>query len=102
MPSVPKRPRRSEAATEKLVCQHAVKLGVLALKFTPTGQRGWPDRLFLYKGRALFMEFKSEHGRLRPLQQLRSRALSEQRFPVFTVNTPILGKQILDRFLVGP
>jgi hypothetical protein len=36
----------------------AVQAGIASVKLNLAGNRGWPDRLFLYRGHTYFMEFK--------------------------------------------
>lgn len=57
-----------ESFIEEKVCVWAVEQGILTFKFTPIGQRGWPDRMFIYNGRCAFIEFKAEGETIRPLQ----------------------------------
>lgn len=54
--------------------------GVLCKKFTPMGEVGYPDRIFLYRGRAMFIELKATGKRPRPLQAERIRELREYGF----------------------
>jgi hypothetical protein len=50
--------------------------GCIVFKFTPDGQRGWPDRLVLLpNGKCIFIEFKHPGQRLRKLQVERHRQL---------------------------
>lgn len=69
-----------ESAIEKAVCAWAKSQGILPIKFTPDGEVGWPDRIFLYKGTAVFIEFKA-HGKIaRPLQAHRIQVLVNNGF----------------------
>ena len=59
-----------EVSTERRVVRWAKKNGVLQSKFTPAGQRGWPDRIFwVAGGRPLLVEFKRKGKQLQKLQQ---------------------------------
>lgn len=49
-----------ERKLEERVCAWAKEQGILAFKFEVSGQRGWPDRIFIYKGRCAFIEFKAK------------------------------------------
>ena len=69
-----------ESQTEKDVCLWAKAHGILAVKFTPMGEVGWPDRIFLYKGKSVFIEFKATGKRARPLQEHRLEVLRDQQF----------------------
>lgn len=61
--------RETERVIEKRLCQYARDKGWYTRKFTSPGHRGVPDRLFIRKGRHVFMELKAHAGRLTPLQQ---------------------------------
>lgn len=54
--------------------------GVLCVKFTPMGEAGWPDRMFGYKGRVLWIELKATGKKARPLQQARLNQLKSYGF----------------------
>ena len=58
-----------ERAIEAAFMRGMKKLGVEALKLNLQGNRGWPDRLVLLPGRALFIEFKRPGEGPRPLQR---------------------------------
>jgi len=60
-----------ERDVEKQVCAWAKAHGILAIKVTPMGTAGYPDRVFLKDGKAVFIEFKRPGGKLRPLQEHR-------------------------------
>ena len=64
-----------ESQIEKEVCAWAKIHGIQAVKFTPMGEVGWPDRIFLKDGKAIFIEFKRSGQLARPLQQHRLNVL---------------------------
>lgn len=69
------RERRTVARLERLDAR------VRAPKFSPDGQRGWPDRVVLLPGGlALFVEFKRDGQRERPLQAHRRNELTRLGF----------------------
>jgi hypothetical protein len=47
-----------EKVGEQKVVNFATSNGCLVLKLNVLGQRGWPDRMFIYKGKVFFIEFK--------------------------------------------
>ena len=47
-----------ENVTENKVTDYAVERGCLFLKLNVIGRRGWPDRLFIFRGKTFFIEFK--------------------------------------------
>lgn len=69
-----------EKDIERAVCNWAHEHAILAIKFTPDGSTGWPDRIFLYMGRVLFIEFKAPGKAERPLQRHRRQQLVAQGF----------------------
>lgn len=90
-----------EASIEKSVCRYAKGLGVLAIKFSPMGRRGWPDRIFLYKGRVLFIEFKAPGKKATPLQANAMEKLKAEGFDVFLADNARDGKKLIDIFVAG-
>lgn len=60
---------------------------------------GWPDYMFLYDGRVLFMEFKGAGGRLRPLQEYMHAVLRKTGFTVMLVERAEVGQAIIDNFI---
>lgn len=59
-----------EVQIENYLVREIKKLGGLCWKFTSPGQRGVPDRIILLpKGKVIFVELKTETGRLSVLQQ---------------------------------
>lgn len=57
-----------EKTIERAVKNYAEKRGCLTYKMNGPGHRGWPDRMFLYDGRMLFIEFKRAGKKPTPLQ----------------------------------
>jgi len=51
-----------ESTIEHAVCAYAKSKGCLSLKLSGQNQKGQPDRMFLFQGRILFVEFKA-HGK---------------------------------------
>ena len=90
----------SEKDIEHGVCKYAESLGIVQFKFASPNSRGVPDRLYLYRGRVLFIEFKSEKATLQfsPLQQRQRDKIAGVSCPVFLVNDISKGKRIIDTF----
>lgn len=63
---------------------------------------GWPDYLILHQGNALFVEFKSTIGRLRPLQEYVHSQLRNSGFVVHIINDSVEGKLMIDQFIKLP
>ena len=62
---------RLEKEIEKSLVKWAKAHGWLALKFTPFGDRGWPDRIFIKNGTHVWLELKREGFTPGPLQRYR-------------------------------
>jgi len=52
------------------------------LKLNTWGNNGWPDRMFLYNGNVLFIEFKKPGATAEPLQAHRHAQLRALNFKV--------------------
>lgn len=90
--------RRLESSIERAVVEYAKKLGVLVHK---TGQDGWPDRLFLFKGRVAWIEFKREGEEPRPLQKYVHKEMAQRGHTVYVVDDVTYGKALIDNFIRG-
>jgi hypothetical protein len=71
---------RPEAKLEAEVIAWARAQGILCLKLNLMGNTGWPDRVFLHKGRVAFIEFKApgrpcapERNQLARIEELKGR-----------------------------
>lgn len=65
-----------ERDIEKILTSEVKKLGGRAYKWVSPGNDGVPDRIVFFPGRpAVFVELKSETGRLSSLQELQIRRL---------------------------
>lgn len=77
----------------------AEKMGLAQFKFTSPGCRGVPDRVFFYKDRAIFIEFKRTGvTKLDPLQKVIKRILESAHMRVYVCNDIAQGKAILKDF----
>ena len=73
---------RVEADLESQVVTWSMANGILTLKFTPIGQRGWPDRLFFGDhGRLALVELKRPGEKPEPLQLIRIKELNVRGIP---------------------
>lgn len=79
--------KESEKVIEKKLDIGVKKLGGWTLKLLPTFVSGLPDRLVLYKGRALFVELKSTGKRARPDQLRIHEKLRGYGFEVFVIDS---------------
>ena len=70
-----------ERRLEDQVSSWAKSKGILCFKFEVSGQRGWPDRIYIYKGRCAFIEFKAVGERPIGIQVKRLAVLCEEGTP---------------------
>lgn len=67
-----------ESDIEKILTEEVKKLGGKAYKFVSPGNNGVPDRIVIFRNKEpVFVELKSETGRLSPLQEAQIRRLAE-------------------------
>jgi hypothetical protein len=71
-----------ERVVEEKVCKWAKTQGILPLKLNLMANTGWPDRMFLYAGRVVFIEFKRVGEKLRRNQPERVATLRGLGFAV--------------------
>ena len=56
-----------EREIQSKVVGHARHNGIIARKLN-FGE-GWPDYMFLYQGKIMFVEFKGSYGKVEPMQE---------------------------------
>lgn len=77
-----------EKQIEQRFKREVERRGGLALKFTPPGWAGAPDRIVLMPGgRVAFVELKAPGGRVRPLQRKRIDELRVMGFYVAVIHS---------------
>lgn len=81
---------------EKKVSDYAKSKGMLSYKFTSPSCRGVCDRVYLYKGKVFFIEFKALGKKPSPLQERHHRRLKEQGVSFYVVDDVELGKKVID------
>ena len=84
-----------ESIIEKVVVQHARKVGMIVHKME--GEAGMPDNVLLYKGVALFIEFKATGEVPRKLQLHKHKLLREQGFTVYVCDGIEEGIKIINK-----
>ena len=82
-----------ESSIQSIVAKHARSHGVLARKLS-FGE-GFPDFVFLYAGRVLFIEFKKPGEKPTPLQEHVGQLLRNKGFQVEVVDDVDKGLNIL-------
>lgn len=60
--------KKKESSIERLLVKEVQALKGMCIKMIPTYEAGIPDRLVLYKGRAIFVELKREGEKPRAIQ----------------------------------
>jgi hypothetical protein len=90
-----------ESAIEQNVSRYAETLGMMVLKLNVIGSRGWPDRLYMYQGRTLFIEFKRLKAKPEKAQEYIHAKLRNQGFHVTVVDNVKQGRDIVDLFTHG-
>ena len=88
----------AEKNIENAVVKYARDQGALVYKFTAPGTRNVPDRLFLFQGRAYFIEFKNTGKIARPSQVREAGKIQQQGFDVHFVDNTAEGKRIIDSY----
>lgn len=89
-----------ESGIQGDVAKYARKQGVLARKLG-FGE-GWPDFMFLYKGRVMFIEFKKPGEKPEPLQLHMHGLLRLAKFDVHVVDDVDTGVSLIDKFKEKP
>ena len=71
--------------------------GILCVRVTPKGDKGWPDCIFVVPstGRVIWMEFKAPGKPPEPIQTYRHRQLKEAKQHVYLVDEKSVGISIL-------
>jgi len=96
MPKLDEDPLESEVEAE--VVKYAKSKGCMERKMNGTGYRGWPDRLFLYNGRTLWVEFKKLGEKPTNLQRFIHGRLRTNGFDVSVVDNVTEGRALIDHF----
>ena len=89
-----------EAVEERLVKDWCEDNGVLFIKFTPFGDRGWPDRIAIFEnGTHVWLEMKRKGKKPRKLQVFRMDQLSERGVNVHWADSADLAIELLEQYL---
>lgn len=87
-----------ESRIECEVTAHATAIGLIPVKLDLRSRKGWPDRMYLYRGRALFVEFKRPGGVVEPIQRHIHDTLNRAGFTALIVDNAQMGKTLLDEW----
>ena len=85
-----------ESTIERAVCAYAKTKGCLTLKLSGQNQKGQPDRMFLYNGRVMFIEFKAPGKQPTALQARWLGRLTDHAFNATFCNNIEAGKLLID------
>jgi len=85
-----------ESTIEQVVCAYAKAKGCLSLKLAGQNQKGQPDRMFLYHGLVLFIEFKAPGKKPSALQARWLDRLTEHAFVATSCDNIEAGKRLID------
>ena len=83
-----------ESIVERHVCKFAKKMGWVEFKLNSSSIRGIPDRLFLYKGLVLFVEFKKRGETPTAFQAHIHKLFLKQGFTVYLIDDINAGKDL--------
>lgn len=75
-----------ESTLQSKIIKQLTSKGFLCVKLIQTNLNGIPDIMCLRNGIVIFIEVKSEKGKVRPLQEYRHKQLREHGFEVLVVN----------------
>jgi len=89
----------TEAKIERAVCKWAKEQGCIVVKMTSPGSRGIPDRLFMRKGKVLFLEFKAPGKKPTKLQDKWIRDLFLTEIPAFWIDDDGDAKRLIRDYL---
>jgi hypothetical protein len=81
-----------ERETETKVSEYAEALGCLVVKLNLIGRIGWPDRMYLYMGKVLFIEFKRKGEEPEKIQLWTHGQIRKHKFKVVVVDNIPDGK----------
>ena len=90
-----------ERKIESDVSEYAGRCGCMHLKLVMWGRVGWPDHLYLYHGRVLFIEFKQAGERPRKIQEYIHERIRKHGFDVIVVDNNTDGRTAIDNLTQG-
>jgi Holliday junction resolvase len=74
-----------ESVIQSQVIKYLEKIGWYVVKIIQTNKNGWPDLQAHKDGVTIFVEVKSEKGKVSQLQQYRHKQLSDAGFKVLVI-----------------
>ena len=92
---------RIESEVESKVVDYAKSRGCMERKMNGPGYRGWPDRLFMYNGLTVWVEFKRLGEKPTNLQKVLHDRLRANGFDVHVVDNVFYGRTVIDQFILN-
>jgi hypothetical protein len=89
----------SESYIERKVCEYSVSRSCVNFKFSSASRKGVPDRIFLYKGSVMFIEFKRNGKKPTKLQEYTHCIIRNQSIDVHVIDDVLMGKKCIDEFV---
>ena len=87
-----------ESKIERDLCKYAKNLGWYTYKWVCPGNNGVPDRIFIKKGKILFIEFKSPGKKLRDLQRNVLETLKNEGCNCYIIDDICKGRHLIDEY----
>lgn len=88
-----------EKQIEAKVCDYAKKFGIEVYKFTSPARVAVPDRMFIYKGRVFFIEFKRGGQKPTEAQEREHNRLRQHQINVFVVDNVTQGEFVISTMM---
>jgi hypothetical protein len=91
---------RLEREEEREFCRWCSRNKIITIKFTPSGDRGWPDRICIApSGVHVWIEFKRRGKTPTKLQYYKMEVLKEQHANVHWVDSAEDGMKVMEGYL---
>lgn len=84
-----------ESEIEEGVNRKVSPEGLIQVKIDGRGRRGWPDRLYMYRGYVVFIEYKVPGEKPTPIQYHVHNILKVSGFSVFVIDSIRGGVEVL-------
>ena len=91
----------TEFVTEAKVTEYALGKKCLTLKLNVIGRVGWPDRIYMYHGKIIFVEFKRAGQKPRRIQDHVIGTIRSHGFRVYVVDNYEQGCTAIDQLTEG-
>lgn len=91
----------SEKDIETFLKRKVKEIGGLCLKFTSPSSAGVPDRIILYKGKALFVELKAPGKKPRALQDYWQKEIRKRGIGCLVIDSKEAADQLIEKIRSG-